>query len=298
MRLETIIKRAESLGLPIAKDAFRETRETPLPEPPYLVYITPQINGRGGDDVILVHEIFAALELYTDKAANGELEKLIEEKVFFDTDYQKYQDTIEDEDMVQTAYEFTIYEKVRRKGIYRMDSERITLGSGKLYCMLFTGEIPEDTEIETENNQLAHIKGGASVEYTAETYTAKDDLGVVSKTKLTNEDVILKAGLLTWCAKTLKKLSSTARVTEDTRKRTVKIGGIKNQTDEKYLIRFLHEDEEDGDIRVTIVGKNEAGFSFSFAKDAESTIEPQFKAHPMDKEGTLLIFDEEIPQTA
>ena len=179
-----------------------------------------------------------------------------------------------------------------------MDSERITLGSGKLYCMLFTGEIPEDTEIETENNQLAHIKGGASVEYTAETYTAKDDLGVVSKTKLTNEDVILKAGLLTWCAKTLKKLSSTARVTEDTRKRTVKIGGIKNQTDEKYLIRFLHEDEEDGDIRVTIVGKNEAGFSFSFAKDAESTIEPQFKAHPMDKERTLLIFDEEIPQTA
>ena len=115
MRLETIIKRAESLGLPIAKAAFRETRETPLPEPPYLVYITPQINGRGGDDVILVHEIFAALELYTDKAANGELEKLIEEKVFFDTDYQKYQDTIEDEDMVQTAYEFTIYEKVRRK---------------------------------------------------------------------------------------------------------------------------------------------------------------------------------------
>lgn len=115
MRLETIIKRTESLGLPITKDAFRETRETPLPEPPYLVYITPQINGRGGDDVILVHEIFAALELYTDKAANGELEKLIEEKVFFDTDYQKYQDTIEDEDMVQTAYEFTIYEKVRRK---------------------------------------------------------------------------------------------------------------------------------------------------------------------------------------
>ena len=115
MRLETIIKRAERLGMPIAKDAFRETRETPLPEPPYLVYITPQINGRGGDDVILVHEIFAALELYTDKAANGELEKLIEEKVFFDTDYQKYQDTIEDEDMVQTAYEFTIYEKVRRK---------------------------------------------------------------------------------------------------------------------------------------------------------------------------------------
>ena len=45
---------------------------------------------------------------------------------------------------------------------------------------------------------------------------------------------------------------------------------------------------------VTIVGRNEAGFSFTFAKDAESTIEPQFKAHPLDKDGTLLIFDEDI----
>lgn len=67
-----------------------------------------------------------------------------------------------------------------------MDSERIILGSGKLYCMVFTGEIPEDTAIETDANQLAHIKGGASLEYTAETYTAKDDLGVVQKTVLTS----------------------------------------------------------------------------------------------------------------
>ena len=68
-----------------------------------------------------------------------------------------------------------------------MDSERIILGSGKLYCMVFTGEIPADTAIETDANQLAHIKGGASLEYTAETYTAKDDLGVVQKTILNNK---------------------------------------------------------------------------------------------------------------
>lgn len=113
MKLKTIIARAESLGLPVAKDAFRETKETPLPEPPYLVYIVPQVTGRGGDDIILINEISAALELYTDKTADGTLEKQIEETVFYDTDYQKYQDTIESEDMVQTAYEFTVYEKVR-----------------------------------------------------------------------------------------------------------------------------------------------------------------------------------------
>lgn len=116
MRLETIINRAEKLGLPIAKDAFRETKETPLPELPYLVYITPQTIGRGSDEAILLHEISVALELYTEKIADSSgLEQEIEGKVLFDIDYQKYQETIESEDMVQTAYEFTIYEKVRRK---------------------------------------------------------------------------------------------------------------------------------------------------------------------------------------
>lgn len=177
-----------------------------------------------------------------------------------------------------------------------MDSEKITIGSGKLYCIKFTGEIPEDSAIETENNQLAHIKGGAAVEYSAESYTAKDDLGVVQKTRLTKEEVTLKAGLLTWCGETLNKLCATARVTTKGNKRTVKIGGLKNQKNEKYLIRFLHEDTEDGNVRVTIVGNNEAGFSFTFATDAETTLEPTFTAYPMDKEGTLIIFDEDIVQ--
>ena len=70
-----------------------------------------------------------------------------------------------------------------------MDSERIILGSGKLYCMVFTGEIPEDTAIETDTNQLAHIKGGASLEYTAETYTASGSVGGYMK-----DTVMTKAG--------------------------------------------------------------------------------------------------------
>ena len=48
--------------------------------------------------------------------ADNSLEKEIEENVLFDVEYTKYQETIESEDMVQTAYEFTIYEKVRKKG--------------------------------------------------------------------------------------------------------------------------------------------------------------------------------------
>lgn len=117
MRLETIIERARALGLPLAKDEFRETKETPLPELPYLVYITPQDNVSKSDDgAVGVRAIQAAMELYTDKIADSSLEKEIEQKVLYDVGFNKFQETIQSEDMVQTAYEFTIYEKIRKRG--------------------------------------------------------------------------------------------------------------------------------------------------------------------------------------
>lgn len=62
MRLETIIDRAKATGLPLAKDAFRETKENPLPVPPYLVYIVPQVVGRGSDERILLHKLMQTKE--------------------------------------------------------------------------------------------------------------------------------------------------------------------------------------------------------------------------------------------
>ncbi|NFO41869.1 hypothetical protein FDF26_14805 [Clostridium botulinum] len=177
--------------------------------------------------------------------------------------------------------------------------EKIVLGSGKLFVLEYdsaTG-IPEDTVVETEINQVGLIQGGATLEYKPTFYTAKDDLGLKSKTVMTEEEATLKSGIMTWCGKTLTKLCSTARVTEDKVKgtRTVKIGGAGNQDGKDYLIRFLHEDKADGDIRVSVVGKNEAGFSFSFAKDKETVIDAEFKAQPHDSEGTLINYKEDIP---
>ncbi|AIY80574.1 hypothetical protein U728_1247 [Clostridium botulinum 202F] len=177
--------------------------------------------------------------------------------------------------------------------------EKIVLGSGKLFVLEYdsaTG-IPEDTIVEAEINQVGLIQGGATLEYKPTFYTAKDDLGLKSKTVMTEEEATLKSGIMTWCGKTLTKLCSTARVTEDKVKgtRIVKIGGAGNQDGKDYLIRFLHEDKADGDIRVSVVGKNEAGFSFSFAKDKETVIDAEFKAQPHDSEGTLINYKEDIP---
>lgn len=180
-------------------------------------------------------------------------------------------------------------------------SDRIVLGSGKMYIAeaeAATGggyTIPADAALEVDANLIGWIQGGATLEYTPEFYTAKDDLGKVSKKCLTNEEALLKSGVMTWNGKTLEKLCSTAEVTENatSKVRTVKIGGVDNFDNKAYVIRFLHEDELDGDVRVTIVGSNEAGFEMQFAKDSETVINAEFKAVPNDSRGTLIIYSEE-----
>ena len=175
-----------------------------------------------------------------------------------------------------------------------MRKESITLGSGKVYIQEFTDTIPEDSTIEVDGNLLGLIQGGASISYTPSFYECQDDLGIVSKKFITKEDAIFKTGVMTWNGKTLKKLCSTARVTEGTPEntRTVKIGGAGNYDGKKYVIHFVHKDPVDGDVRVTIVGSNEAGFELAFAKDKETVINAEFKAQPHDEEGTLILYKE------
>ena len=63
-----------------------------------------------------------------------------------------------------------------------MNKESIVLGSGDLYCTEFTGtnaELPSNEVLETEENRLGHIKGGAEIEYAPSFYEAKDDMGKV-----------------------------------------------------------------------------------------------------------------------
>lgn len=175
--------------------------------------------------------------------------------------------------------------------------EKIVLGSGKLYVVEYTGSaIPENAVLETEENRIGYIQGGASIEYTPTFYEAKDDLGLVSKKILTDEEAVLKSGIMTWNLNNLKKLCNTGRVTEDVQNkiRTLKIGGIDNYDGKKYVVHFVHEDAVDGDMRVTVVGSNEAGLVIAFAKDAETVINAEFKAQPADSDGTLIILQEDI----
>lgn len=177
----------------------------------------------------------------------------------------------------------------------KRDKDTVTLGSGKIYLQTFSESMPTVDALCVESNLLGYIKGGASLEYTQETYEEKDDLGYVSKIITTNEEAVLKCGLLTWNGTTLKKLLDRCSSTETSGKRTTKIGGAGNAQGGYYAICFHHEDKTDGDLWILIKGRNTAGATLTFATDAGTTVEPEFKALPHDSDGTLVELIEEIP---
>lgn len=177
----------------------------------------------------------------------------------------------------------------------KRDGEVITLGSGDLMIKEYTGDtMPKYTEFNVASDLLGRIQGGATLEYTGEWYDAKDDTGKVVKTIITDEEALFKSGVLTWNGKTLAQLCSTARVTEASGIRTVKIGGVGNNNGKSYAICFHHTDAVDGDVWLVIRAVNQGGFSLAFAKDKETVIDAEFKCLPMDDEGTLIEYNEEI----
>lgn len=175
----------------------------------------------------------------------------------------------------------------------KYELEEYTLGSGHLHFGELT-EKPADWEsfmvtfFAAQNNLLGRIKGGASLEYTTEKTEDRDDLGYVVIEEIKSEKVILKSGMMTWDGETLAAVCATARVTTDpdTGITTVKIGGLGNRNNKRYVIGFEHYSKK---LQVLIVGKNNEGFTFSFEQDKATVIDVQFRAEALDSEGTLVV---------
>lgn len=177
----------------------------------------------------------------------------------------------------------------------KRDKKTITIGSALPYCIPYTDTIPTVEEICVEQNLLGYIKSGAAVEYSAESYTEKDDLGRVSKIVTIDEELIVKMGLITWNGTTLQHLVDRCKVEEKDGMRITKIGGAGNAQGKYYVICLHHIDPVDGDLWVLIVGRNTAGLTLTLAKDEGTLLEPEFTALPQDEDGTLCQLFEELP---
>ena len=176
------------------------------------------------------------------------------------------------------------------------NSEEIILGSGDLYIVEFTGEIPEDTAIEKEENRAGNIKGGATLEYSIESQTVQDDKGRVKKTIITKETVTFKSGLMTWIKKFMQAIIQTARIDEQTKQghRIYKLGGLANLNKTRYLWRFVHTRDDGRKLRITVTGKNTGTISLAFQPENETVVDAEITADTLDKDGTLVILDDEM----
>lgn len=178
--------------------------------------------------------------------------------------------------------------------------EEYTLGSGDLFIKEYTaGTTVTAEDVITTGERLGEIKGGASLEYTTETKEDSSDLGRTKIVIISKEDVVLKSGVMTWNGKTLEKLCQTARATvsEDKKKRTIKIGGLAHAANKSYAVAFQYKGDGKKGLTVLIVGKNTAGFTVSFSSDNATVIDAEFKAQALDNDGTLVVIEETIPAT-
>lgn len=177
-------------------------------------------------------------------------------------------------------------------------SKKIVLGSMDFYITEWTGTVPTDEEIETDDNKGGYTKNGATLKYEATWYVATSDDGKVRKRRLVGDSASIEYGNITWRGEIIKKYISTARIEEKDGKRTTRIGGIMNDDGKRYLIRGVHHDPIDGDIRITGVGVNTGGWEAVFKPDSESVINPTFELEPLDNSGSLLLLKESIDETS
>lgn len=180
-----------------------------------------------------------------------------------------------------------------------VNTSTVTLGSGDLYIMDFTGEIPEDSQIEVLTNKIGSIKGGAELEYAPESYTVTGDNGMTYKAFITKEEVTFKSGILTWNLDVLDKLTMGGELTDGTDSseqpiRILKIGKNGSSAIKQVLIRFVHSIDARNKVRMTMVGSPTAGFTLAFNPEEETVIDAEFTALSQD-DGTLVKF--EMPKT-
>lgn len=109
-----LIERLKKIGIPIAENLFYNLKKKPAPQPPYLLYTATEKN-YGHDFGNGIREIEGTFLLFTSRNPDKEIERQIEETVFFDTKYEKDRVFIDEENLFQTAYYINLFEKIRKE---------------------------------------------------------------------------------------------------------------------------------------------------------------------------------------
>lgn len=170
----------------------------------------------------------------------------------------------------------------------------IVLGDGELYMYKFPGtnDIPEDAEIETEENNVGNTSGGTTISYEPEPYEVKNQYGKTVKRVVTSEEVTFTSGLLDWDLEKVKLLTTgKTEIDEENSTHTLTLGGDNSMTN--VLIRFVHKKDDGKKIRFTMIGTAGNGFEMSFNPEEETVVDAEFTAVEVVK-NFLASIEEEI----
>ncbi|CAM2361099.1 hypothetical protein LISE100100_00350 [Listeria seeligeri] len=178
-----------------------------------------------------------------------------------------------------------------------MTKKDIILGAGEVYMMDFTGdEIPADSVIETDENNVGHTSGGASFEYKPETYDVVNSYGQTVKRLITKEECIFKTGILSWSLDKIRLLTP-ARIENPVggKERRLIFGGAQKLTN--VLIRFVHTKDDGLKIRLTMIANAGNGFTMDFKGDQETVVDAELTAISFIKDFLASIVEELTPPT-
>lgn len=79
--------------------------------------------------------------------------------------------------------------------------------------------------------------------------------------------------------------------------RLFQLGGLSNLNKKRYLWRFVHTRDDGRKLRITVTGKNTGAISMAFQPENETTVDSEITADTLDKDGTLVILDDELVAT-
>ena len=172
------------------------------------------------------------------------------------------------------------------------NTEKVILGAGKWYLKAYTSGEVDLATLVADANLIGYTQGGATIEYTPETYTVEDDIGMVRKTFMTKAAATMKTGLLTMGVASLVALMSMGDVTTSGSKTTLKLGGGRSAL-KKFAVAFQYTDpDDDSTITVGMIATNAGTLSLAFTKDKETVPEITFTAESNGVNDTIIVIEE------
>lgn len=175
----------------------------------------------------------------------------------------------------------------------RGNGEQVILGAGDWYLQEWLSGPVNLAALCVLSNLIGNTSGGATLEYTIDTYTVEDDRGRVRRTFKTKGNATLKTGLLTFDVAALSQLMSMGEVSTHDGKTILKLKGGKESL-KKFCVGFVYEDDDTGEIiRVGMVATNTAGLTLAFAKDKETVVDVTFTAESNGVDDVIVVIEEE-----